>query len=346
MSGRDRGEYFRPESMVRTAFESTLGRRPKKKEILRYLRALESGGMNFEALLWALLDSPEYCRLHGPGGRSHRLGQESSAELARKLRHGMLSWADFDAVWQSVLPPDKSLIIGQSEYLRTHKHRFFELLNAFVLLAPEGGRVLEFGVSEFSRFYKHMRPGCTLVTSDRPTEPGFPGFTPWRCKAVSGCDLHLEIDLEANENPEVWKPLSESTPFDFVILAEVLEHLRVEPVKLIRKILSLLRPEGYLYISTPNFFSRERLEQLAMMRNPQSCYPGLDDNWDAHHHYREYSMPEMVEIIHAAGGKIQTCYFSDCWDKKKDRHLELHPAERAGLVLVVSKGDMENFKAS
>lgn len=99
------------------------------------------------------------------------------------------------------------------------------------------------------------------------------------------------------------------------MFAEVLEHLLVEPVALVRDLLSLLSPSGLLYLTTPNFFRPENMERFAAGCNPQPYYPGTAQNWDAHYHHREYSMTELMDVVQQAGGVLAAAYFSDCWNR-------------------------------
>ena len=56
-------------------------------------------------------------------------------------------------------------------------------------------------------------------------------------------------------------------------------------------------------------------------------------NWDAHHHFREVSMDELVRFAQEAGGKIVMQSFSACWDGPAVRRGT--PSQRSNLVLVI-----------
>jgi hypothetical protein len=126
---------------------------------------------------------------------------------------------------------------------------------------------------------------------------------------------------------------------------EVLEHLVVNPVEFLGSLINLLAAGGFLYLTTPNFFRLENLEKINCRINPQVVFPKRGENFDAHHHYREYDMEELVRFVGEAGGKVVARYFSGCWDEDAllSGILKEHPERKANLVLVVQhlKNDSE-----
>lgn len=291
----------RSQQPVRSAFLAVLGRKPNSQELESYSQQLDAGNLNQESLLHTLLDSPEYIRRFLANKVWDRdLLARGSREAARSLQSGPLDQQSLQNILQEILPAEEELIIGQEGYLRDHRRRFLELANAVLQLCPEQGRLLEFGVSEFSRTYKRLRPGCSLITSDRPVSPDFPGFTPERCQRVSGCEAHVALDLE-DPASSAWQELAANGPYDLILFTEVLEHLLVEPGSLLRRLLDLLSSQGLLYLTTPNFLRQANRKAWAGQQNPQPMFPGKEANWDAHYHFREYTMREILELVH--GGR-------------------------------------------
>ena len=258
--------------------------------------------------------------------------------LSRELEDARLVDKNaYETVWKEIFQERENLIIGQREYGRQHKQRFLELLNALVLLTrdKENPKIIEFGISEFSAFYKRFKPGVLLHTVDRPTDDDYIGFTKKVCENVSGCAHHFEIDLhQPNAIPTQFGDHRRS--YDLILFTEILEHLIINPVELLRELLDLLNDNGSLYLTTPNFYSRKNLDLIAARENPQAVYPQRDGNWDAHHHFREYCAKELFEMIEKAGGKTTHFYFSDCWG---DENSLTYPAEeRENLVFVIQRG--------
>lgn len=90
-----------------------------------------------------------------------------------------------------------------------------------------------------------------------------------------------------------------------LIFAEVLEHLKLGPLRVLRELTSLLEPGGLLLLSTPNIARLHHLEMLAAGENflepfPEDLPYGQDPT-DHLEHVREYSIREVVDLVEAAG---------------------------------------------
>jgi hypothetical protein len=190
-------------------------------------------------------------------------------------------------------------------------------------------QVLEFGVSEFSGLYGKLFPHMQFNTSDRPTADDYIGFTEAVCKQLVGGD-HLPLDLTDTQALSDFSK-QQSGRFDLILLTEVLEHLCIHPVDILRPLIQALSSEGLLYLTTPNFFALEKRQLMQRWHNPQEVYPAADGNWDAHHHHREYCLTEMLPFIEQAGGQLKGFYYSGCWDQQPCES----PAERANMVFVI-----------
>jgi len=162
--------------------------------------------------------------------------QESVGQRENGLDGG-LDRARYEQGWHSLMAAAPDHAHG---YLTYHKQRFYELFDhlafylSFYLPENPAPRVLEIGVSPFTKLYKLFFPQLQLVTVDRPldlygTEAT---FTADEC----GAQAHYSIDLNrAAIGPHIISPRDGEPPlgrFDYVIFAEVLEHLTVNPSQL------------------------------------------------------------------------------------------------------------------
>lgn len=127
-------------------------------------------------------------------------------------------------------------------------------------------QVLEFGVSEFSGFYGKLFPHMQFHTSDRPTSDDYIGFTEAVCKQRVGGD-HLPLDLTNTQALNDFAQ-QQSGRFDLILLTEVLEHLCIHPVDILRPLIQALSSQGQLYLTTPNFFSLEKRQLMQHWYNP------------------------------------------------------------------------------
>lgn len=247
-----------------------------------------------------------------------------------------LSEADYEREWGrlvAALPPD------HHAYFTYHQRRFYELFDslAHYTAGLDAPLILEVGVSGFTRLYQRLRPGLRLFTLDRPVEMygESAAYTMGEC----GAERHYNIDLNRQPLDPTWgePPLGQ---FDYIVFCEVLEHLLVSPVQVVEELLSLLRPDGLLYLTTPNFFSIHRWRQIFQRDHPQSPLPRRGQDHAASTHFRESSMAELVGAVEQAGGKLVHAAYSDCWeDEATRRQVAATPALWANLVILASRGD-------
>ncbi len=324
-------------AFLQLAYQLVLRRPADEQGLHLYGRRMQEQGLTPLAVLEEMQRSEEYAQLHSgfdinTAAEMQWYLSQRDAVLERELReNGGNIDAAFARAWTEIFDSGRELIIGQADYAPLHRARFEELFNGVgrLLAGRDKPRLLEFGVSEYSGFYKRLWPELHLELSDRPTAADYPGFNRERSLALSGAAAFHEVDLE--------QPDSITLPgnYDLIVLAEVLEHLVVNPVQLLQKLLQQLAANGCLYLTTPNFFRSENLEQLLEQLNPQQVFPAGKGNWDAHFHHREYGAREMLGFIRDAGGRCRSFHFSGCWDDEAIR--EGPDNELGNLVFVISR---------
>lgn len=324
--------------LVEEAYLSILGRVADDEGKQNYIAALESGSINTEQLLRSMRESEE-CRQRF-GWYDYYKDKELNSyltgavkEFSEALLKAKNSEKDqFEEFWQALFNRGDQLVAGQREYIQVHKSRFKELFNCvgWLLEDQTQPRILEFGTTEFTSFYRRLFPSITLDCSDRPVAPNHNGFNEPVCRNISGCDEYVAIDLEQPDNL-----LQITNRYDLIVFTEVLEHLVVNPIELLTNLIQLLKKEGFIYMSTPNFFCRKHLELINMRENPQAIFPFTGGNWDAHYHHREYGLKEILRFISEAGGQTLGFYFSDCWAPENEQIIKENADEGENLVVVI-----------
>lgn len=329
------------ERFINLAYQHILGRQPDAQGREAYVDKLAAGKLQHADILKHLFGSEEFQAKSGVFNYSnHPAIQRYKEQCEKQLEEALdscraLSEDIYQRAWAEVFESGKELVIGQAEYGRQHRRRFYELINALILVT-EGKpkpRLLEFGVSEFSQLYGQLRPGIQLDCADRPSDADYIGFNAETSLRVSGGKRFFAVDLNAGEAAISASLAAAQGQYDLVLFTEVLEHLTANPVDILRQLLALLAPGGTLYLSTPNFFRQSNLARMTRHDNPQEVYPAGDDNWDAHHHHREYALLEMLEFIDQAGGRTRALQLSDCWDDPKPETTW----ERGNMVFLIAK---------
>lgn len=212
----------------------------------------------------------------------------------------------------------------QQQYLNFHRERFYELSCMIRNLLELHGRyssILDFGLSINSFLMREIFPMAKVSVGDRPQMNVPEGKFHQVLRADLEDDRLDEIDLGAR--------------FDIIVFAEVIEHLRMHPVKVIRFLLKHLTKSGHLIITTPNLFSRSKLREICNRRSPIPAYPlNYTQNDSPHFHFREYGLKDMLSMIDGAGGRLAAFYFSGCWDDPELR--DSIPAHELGNMILLA----------
>lgn len=125
--------------------------------------------------------------------------------------------------------------------------------------------------------------------------------------------------------------------FDVVIFSEVIEHIRLSPLRALLEINRILKPSGLLLLTTPNVGRLSNVLMLLVGKNIVESFPdedtGLVHITDKMKHIREYTMNELKVLMNRAGYKVIKAEYSICFDKFPP-HYSLN--WKGKLVLVMS----------
>lgn len=174
-----------------------------------------------------------------------------------------------------------------ASYLEYHRRRYEFLLNLVSSVlrgqTPRDGeplRVLDVGMSHQTRLVRAVFPDVTLSTL---------GFFDDRFEQTASVE-HTAFDLNLSNDETKWPALE---PFDFILFAEVIEHLYVPPTWVLRMLRALLRPGGVLLIQTPNPVNLAR--RLALLGG-KSPFEIIRDDATNPGHYCEYTVEQLLYL--------------------------------------------------
>jgi SAM-dependent methyltransferase len=160
------------------------------------------------------------------------------------------------------------------------------------------GKVLDIGVYPGLFTYVIKKLGADVEAVD---------LEPERIPGEIGKFLKIhQVDIETGEIP-----LGNSS-YDAILFLAILEHLRLNPLAVLRRFRGLLKPGGRLFIQTPNLgFWRCRLKVLlgkSFDESPYAAYSRLETLGHPGH-IRVYTMSEVKEMLQRCGFKIELARF-------------------------------------
>lgn len=184
-------------------------------------------------------------------------------------------------------------------YVETHSRRFYETLLLLPDLKP-GARVLELGaipycltilLRKFAGLNVDPLSFFEFETAERTTH------------RLENAENQEQYDFDyapLNVERDIFPSADET--YDLVLCCELLEHLLINPSHMLYEIHRVLKPGGYLQLSTPNVLRWGNVFSLLKGRNINDCYHG---NGIYGRHNREYSMHEVSQLLEANAFSIE-----------------------------------------
>lgn len=140
--------------------------------------------------------------------------------------------------------------------------------------------------------------------------------------ASLGGGRHFSFDLNQSQSPESWR--RDLPRYDFIVMAEVLEHLHTAPPLVLAFVKSLLTDHGVLVLQTPNAASLSKRIKLLLGRNPYEMIRVDPKNPG---HFREYTRKELSALAADLGFRVEERATSFYFDA---RFAHLASGETAG----------------
>lgn len=112
----------------------------------------------------------------------------------------------------------------------------------------------------------------------------------------------------------------DNASFDIVLFCEIIEHLLMDPAKVLREIRRVLKPNGQLILTTPNV---GRLENVARMLSGANIYDPYSGYGPYGRHNREYNKHDLYLLLTYVGFSIQEMFSADVHDNSAEQFFDL-----------------------
>ncbi len=100
----------------------------------------------------------------------------------------------------------------------------------------------------------------------------------------------------------------EAGSFDVVLFCEIVEHLLMDPLAVLRQVHRVLKPGGALVLTTPNV---SRLDNVFEMINGDNIYDPYSGFGPYGRHNREYNRYELRRLLEFAGFEVEDSFSAD-----------------------------------
>jgi SAM-dependent methyltransferase len=219
--------------------------------------------------------------------------------------------------------------------LRGYLEDCFRRLLTTLEFVPEGaGRVLELGANPY--FFTMMLKRVRCYELELANFFGGRGENQQTVRNSQTGETHdfcyREFNIEEDEFPYG------EAQFDGVIYCEILEHLIRDPIAVLAEIHRVLKPGGWLVVTTPNVARRQNVTRLARGLNMYDPYSGYGPYG---RHNREYTPGELRELLTGTGfmvEKLATRDLHPCSRRSKALALLLGPESGYNLYALARRG--------
>ncbi|WP_165222095.1 class I SAM-dependent methyltransferase [Affinirhizobium pseudoryzae] len=195
------------------------------------------------------------------------------------------------------------------KYLKDHRQRFLSTLRAIPAATEPGQRAIEIGT--YGLFPVAMRTLLGYEEADGVVYEAQDGKVDQYLRRYP-FDVEIHdyriFDLNVEQTP---LPVPDGS-YDFILLAEVLEHFAIDPNFFMIEANRLLKPGGKLMITTPNACSLDHIARTLQF-DVGSMFHFYRKNGSNDRHNLEYSPNLMRSMVENAGFSIARMWTENFW---------------------------------
>lgn len=239
--------------------------------------------------------------------------------------------AAIEAAARDVVPNSDSMRSWCEQYIVNHSRRLAHDLDLLKQFAGQKSSVLEIGSTPPVLTGAAKQMGYDMVGIDlAPDRFG---------EAIDKLGLDVRpCDIESEPLP------ASDASFDVVLINEVFEHLRINPIFTLSEINRVLKPGGVLLLSTPNLRSADGLINLLFHDAGHSCQRGVYEQYSKLNslghmgHVREYTVSEVVDFLdHLGFAASEIIYRGGCSTRVRRAAGRLFSSLRPFFTCVAKK---------
>lgn len=211
------------------------------------------------------------------------------------------------------------LPIDRRDYIDTHDKRFLYTLRAIPTARDRGSSAIEVGT--YGVFLVALRDlfGYDIIEGTIYEQPGaHPAKVSRRFDFDPKGQVFTlyDIDVERTQLPVPGES------FDFVLLAEVLEHFATDPNAFFFEANRVLKPGGRILVTTPNVACDENIFRILWRQVPHRYYYYRKEGTSDRHNL-EYGPDLLKKTMENAGFSVQRMWDEDCWCEQRPEILKL-----------------------
>ena len=187
---------------------------------------------------------------------------------------------------------------------------FWRFIHTYGLVAQSTGACLELGANPYFTTYlldEHTDLSLTLANFYGDAGRGGTITDTLTYTRADGTTTERSYTSDIFNIEEDRFPYEDGT-FDVVLFCEIIEHLLMDPVRVLAEIHRVLRPGGTLVLTTPNVCRLANVEAMVKGANIYDPYSGFGPYG---RHNREFTRHELHQLLGFAGFDVDVSFTAD-----------------------------------